>query len=74
VEFALGPKYYVESSHNYFVQFYLATVNYSVEQFKIQKEEVEQLKWLAKQDLFNDFRKNPASYVPAMKYYVGLFQ
>lgn len=73
-DFNLGPKFYVESSHNYFVQFFLATADHALEYFQIQKEEVEQLRWIPKTNLLSDFQKHPELYVPAMKYYISLFE
>lgn len=40
--------------NNYFVQWYFEIVDKDISEFTIQKEEVEKIKWLSKQDFFKE--------------------
>jgi isopentenyldiphosphate isomerase len=59
----IGPKQRVSGSpYNYFVQWYLATLDKPAEAFVIQKEEVEQVRWFTRKELIQDLHRQPERY------------
>jgi isopentenyldiphosphate isomerase len=73
IEISLGPKQFIDSSAKYFVQWYIVTVDYPIDQFVIQEEEVEQIAWISKAQLRQELISNPSKYIPAMQDIVTLF-
>ncbi len=61
-----GNKQYVAYPMKYFSQWFLFKTDYKIENFKIPKNEVEEIKWINKNDLIKDIRLNPNNYVPCM--------
>jgi isopentenyldiphosphate isomerase len=54
-----------KGKHNYFCQwFFLSMDDYD---FKVQKEEVEQIKWFKRNELLADFQKNPDSFLKSVR-------
>ncbi|MFA6422638.1 MAG: NUDIX domain-containing protein, partial [Candidatus Buchananbacteria bacterium] len=58
-----GDKIRVSTKYQYFAQWFLAVVDKPIEDFKIQKEEVEQIRWFSREELENDLEKNPDKYL-----------
>ena len=65
--FSKSKKIRKQGHHNYFCQWFVAIVDKNISDFKIQEEEVEQIRWISKQELIEDLSKNPSRYVPSMK-------
>ena len=62
-----GPKIFVsEGGHQFFCQWFLASIDKDKVQLKLQPEEVEAAKWVPKTWLINDVKRNPGNYVPSM--------
>lgn len=74
VEFKLGPKTRVRIPRNFFSQWFTATVDKLIEEFRIAEEEVEQIKWVSFDDLARDVEDNPGNYVLPMPDIVKLFK
>jgi isopentenyldiphosphate isomerase/mannose-6-phosphate isomerase-like protein (cupin superfamily) len=66
----LGPKRRVYGEHNYFCQWYTLIVDKAVQDFTIQEEEVEQIRWIPKIELQKDLREHPDRYVSGMQWSV----
>lgn len=66
VEFILGPKMKFTTPRHSFCQWFTATCDWSEEQFVLQPTEVEQVKWVDKDEFFEDVRNNPDKYLPTM--------
>lgn len=49
--------------HNYFTQWYKLVVDKRAEDFKVQEEEVEQVKWFTRAELEQELRNNPQDYL-----------
>jgi isopentenyldiphosphate isomerase len=64
VDFERGPKLRVREPRNYFGQWFLAQVDMPAEAFRLQEDEVEQVKWVPKDELLHDVVANPDKYVP----------
>ncbi len=73
IKLKLGPKLERKAKYHYFVQWFFATVDKSAESFKIQKSEVERVKWFSKKELINELKENPEKFLSSTKEYVKLF-
>jgi isopentenyl-diphosphate Delta-isomerase len=62
-----------QTQWNYFVQLYLAIIDKDICEFKIQKEEVEQIKWFKKNDLLKEIESNPDLFLVSTKGYAEKF-
>lgn len=72
-KFRKGPKILIEEGPPRFCQFYSAKVDKTIDEFIIQKEEVEQIKWIPIDELREDLRKNPQLYAPSAKRGLEIF-
>ncbi len=59
---AATPRF-VETSHKYFCMFYFAKTNLLITDFKIQKDEVEQIRWISVTDLKKWFSEKPGDFI-----------
>jgi len=64
--FELGPKQFVVHNKRFFVQWYFCTVDKEANEFVPQEDEVEQVKWIQKDELIKDVSLNPDKYVASM--------
>lgn len=53
--------------HNRFVQWFLLRTNKSLKDFKIQKEEVAEIKWFSKEELTQRIIKEPSKFIKSLK-------
>jgi len=58
-----GPKRRVSGEYNYFSQWYTLVVDKPAEDFVIQEEEVEQVKWFTRDELTHDIQAHPGRYL-----------
>ena len=56
IKLKLGPKLERKTKYHYFVQWFFATLDKPANSFKIQKEEVEQVKWISKKQLTKELQ------------------
>lgn len=66
ITFTEGPKQRVRYARQFFNQWFLATVDQPATAFILQKEEVEQVKWMPLADLQEDVELHPESYITSM--------
>jgi len=66
-----GPKLRVAQDYNYFCQWYLLEIDKPAEEFIIQKEEVEEVKWISQKELLTEIKEKPENFVEAIKGWVG---
>jgi isopentenyl-diphosphate delta-isomerase len=59
----LGPKRQVRGEYIYFCQWYTLVVDKPAEDFTIQKEEVEQVKWFTRAELEHELAEHPDNYL-----------
>lgn len=59
----ISKKQRISGEHNHFTQWYTLTLNKPAEQFKIQEEEVEQVKWFTRNELKHELTENPDQYL-----------
>ncbi len=65
--FEFVAKYKVENPRKYYNSLYKATVDWPIENFVIQEDEVEQITWMPKNEFLEDYSNNPDKYIPSMK-------
>ena len=71
--FKKGPKSKVDGKYNHFTQWFTCTVDKPPEYFKIQKEEVVEVKWFSKEELKEQLKNNPEEFVKPLSKYLELF-
>lgn len=65
LKLTLGPKEFVDDGkHRFFVQWFLAKVDKNNTKIIPQEEEVEAVKWVAKEGLVSSVKTNPELYTP----------
>lgn len=69
----LGAKERVKGIHNYFVQRYFLTLDKDVSDFKIQKDEVAEIKWFPKKILEKELSENPEKFLKRVQQWKELF-
>ena len=61
------------TKYNYFSQWYLAVVDKPLEDFFIQKEEVERIRWFDPAELKKDLTENPDNYLKCISQCLDMF-
>lgn len=62
----LGPKVRMTGEYNYFDQWYTLVIEKPAEEFTIQEEEVEQVKWFTYTELEKELREYPEKYLKGL--------
>ncbi len=65
-----GVKRRTRYPHNHFTQWYFLKLNEPLEYFKINKEEVVEIKWFDKEELDNLIEENSPELIPSLKSFV----
>lgn len=60
--FTKGPKILLDKPNKIYCQVFFLKLDRQLEQFKIQEEEVEQIKWFDKEELALELKTNPDAY------------
>jgi len=68
------PKLREKGKYNHFTQWFIANVDKNINEFKIQKEEVDQIKWFEKQELLEEIKKNPTNFLNGMLDWIKMFE
>ncbi len=66
----IGPKRRVNDEYNYFCQWYTLVVDKPTEDFVIQEEEVEQVKWFSRFELEKELQEHPNDYLKGLDWAV----
>jgi len=69
----LGPKMEITGEHHHFAQWFTLKVDIDINDFKIQEDEVEEIKWFAPQELGDGLQMQPEKFLPRMNEYYKLF-
>ncbi len=69
----IGPKERVSGRYNYFVQWYLLTIDKPLSEFAINHKEVDEVKWFSKDELLGELEDNPDNFLRTMERWVELF-
>ena len=70
-EFKKLGKYRRTGKHNFWGQRYLAILNKNTSDFKVNKEEVEKIRWFTKKELKREINKNPGDFLSSVKEIYG---
>lgn len=73
IKFEKGPKIRVTRPRNYFCQWFRVTLDTPAEDFVLQEDEVEQVKWIGLSVLKADINNNPHIYIDGMAKTVEMF-
>jgi len=77
IKFEIGPKYSTlerpNTKHFRFTQWFLAKIDRKAEDFKVQKEEVEQVKWFSKKEILRIAKEDSRFFSSGIKYWIKLF-
>lgn len=63
VQFITGPKRHFDAARKYFVQHFFASIDKAVDEFELE-DEVESVKWVAKDWLMKDVKAHSEKYLP----------
>jgi len=66
-------KLFQASPRKQFCAVFKVVCEYPAERFVIQEDEVEQIRWIAKAQLKQEFQENPKLFVPSMHAFIALF-
>jgi isopentenyldiphosphate isomerase len=58
---------------NYFCQWYKAVIDKEISEFKIDKNEVHEVKWFTREEILQGLKNNPEEFLPTLKYYEEWF-
>ena len=67
-----GPKIFSQGTYTHFSQWYSYKTDLPTEMFAIQAEEVAEIKWFTPKELWEEFRRDPESFVPSAKRFLPL--
>lgn len=73
IQTRLGPKDRIRGKHTVFVQWFFLEIDKPAQDFSVQKEEVEQVRWFAKGYLIKDVDDYPEKYLPRMPQIIEKF-
>ncbi|MCK5234760.1 MAG: NUDIX domain-containing protein [Candidatus Aenigmarchaeota archaeon] len=60
-----------KGKHNFFCQWYFAVVNKKLTDFKLQEEEVAEIRWFKKDELIIELKNNPDGLLYSVKYFIN---
>jgi isopentenyldiphosphate isomerase len=61
-KFTIGPKFYIEKPNKRFCQIFFLVLDWNIDRFTIQEEEVEQIKWFDREDLLKSIKETPEDF------------
>src|SRR3989338_5980000 len=70
---SLGPKTKTDNEFHNFTQSYILNIDKELNEFKIQEDEVEEIKWFSPDELKKELQEHPEEFLPTMKKYFELF-
>lgn len=73
IKLETGPKLLIVNDYRHFTQWYFLKTNKSISDFKIQAEEVEEIKWFSKKELEEKLTNQPDEFLPRLNKYFKLF-
>jgi isopentenyl-diphosphate Delta-isomerase len=76
VKVTIGPKILVQGKHTlytHYTQWFTACLNKTIAELSLDKNEVEKVAWLKKDELLKDYKNNPDKYIPSTSQWINLF-
>lgn len=68
-----AKKIFLGGNRKKFSQWYTGVIDRNVDEFEIQEEEVEAVKWITPEDLIKDSQQNPDKYLASMPLMIEMF-
>ena len=68
-----SSKTQTSGEYNHFTQWFISIIDKPSKDFKIQEEEVVEVKWFSKEEFLEQLENNPKEFVPKMKEYFDMF-
>jgi len=68
-----GIKEKIDEKYKYFLQWFTCVIDKSAEEFIIQEEEVDEIKWFSEDEFKSMLKNNPEKFVAPMPRCLGLF-
>lgn len=68
-----GLKTKTDNEFHHFTQWYTLNIDKDINEFKIQEDEVEEIKWFSPEELKNQLQEYLEEFLPTMKKYFELF-
>jgi isopentenyldiphosphate isomerase len=65
--------HFYDEEHRHFTQWFFALANKKIEDFTVQEEEVEKIKWFRKEELLNELRANPNKFIKIIPECINFF-
>lgn len=62
-----------DNEYHHFAQWYTLNIDRDINEFKIQEDEVEEIKWFSPEEAKKYLQEHPEEFVPSMKKYFELF-
>lgn len=72
--FKPGPKMFNQDNYKYFVQWFICHIDWPLDKFTAQEDEVEKLAWVDRAFLQDDIKKNPDKYIKTAYKWEALFR
>lgn len=69
----IGPKTKTDNEYHHFTQWYLLNTDKKIDEFKIQEDEVEEIKWFTFEEFKQNLQNKPQDFLPNMEKYLKLF-
>ena len=73
IKFEKASKTQTSGKYNHFTQWFISIIDKPAKDFKIQDEEVEEVRWFSKKELSEQLKNNPKEFIPKMKEYFEMF-
>jgi len=70
----LGPKIKIDNESHSFTQWYTLNIDKNIEEFKIQEDEVEEIKWFSYHEFKKEIQKYPEEFIPRMEEFFELLK
>jgi len=67
IKLILGPKIKTDDEYRHFTQWYLLNIDKKIDEFKIQEDEVEEIKWFSPEELKKQLEEHPDEFLPNFK-------
>jgi len=72
-EFQKSFHHFHDGEHKHFTQWFFALVDKKIEEFTIQEEEVEKIKWFTREELLDELETNPEKFLKVIPECVNFF-
>lgn len=73
LEFQKSFHHFHDGEHRHFTQWFFALVDKQIEEFTIQEEEVEKIKWFTKEELLNELKNSPDKFLKVIPECINFF-